>query len=233
MSYQRLAAGSITRNLTILTLKEWHPVRSSESRPAGRSGCDSHPAPNTHSIAPIGAQAMGARRNSHKAEQLASDLGLHLDSKAKGTYLLLAKLDRSRQLCVGKLGIYPFPSGWYAYAGSAMGSGGLSARLARHLRAEKRMHWHIDYLLAAAELRASWHIVATARLECAWAGALMGLVNAQIIVRRFGASDCRCHAHLIYLGDGPRYQEISEVLASASRDQGIADALRLLTCTRY
>ena len=30
--------------------------------------------------------------------------------------------------------------------------GGLDARVARHLRAEKKLHWHIDYLLERASV---------------------------------------------------------------------------------
>ncbi|OYT40997.1 MAG: hypothetical protein B6U89_00365 [Desulfurococcales archaeon ex4484_58] len=38
--------------------------------------------------------------------------------------------------------------GFYIYVGSARGPGGLRARINRHLRREKKLFWHIDYLLS-------------------------------------------------------------------------------------
>jgi len=46
-------------------------------------------------------------------------------------------------------GQIPFPAGWYVYTGSARN--GLAQRVGRHLRHNKRKHWHIDYLLAVAD----------------------------------------------------------------------------------
>jgi len=42
-----------------------------------------------------------------------------------------------------------FPKGYYCYTGSARGSGStnLKHRIGRHLKKEKRMFWHIDYVL--------------------------------------------------------------------------------------
>jgi Uri superfamily endonuclease len=117
----------------------------------------------------------------------------------KGTYLLVARLKRAARIQVGKLGQFDFAAGWYAYAGSALGPGGLEARLARHARRDKRNHWHIDYLLQHAVLEEIWQAAWPQRLECAWAAAIAGLPGAQLPVRGFGASDCRCAAHLIYL----------------------------------
>jgi Uri superfamily endonuclease len=107
-------------------------------------------------------------------------------------------LDKSVSLAVGRLGRFTFPAGYYVYAGSARGPGGLSARLARHRRRGKRLHWHVDYLLARARLVEAWTVVSDRRLECAWARAVMALPGAQVPVPRFGASDCRCPAHLVF-----------------------------------
>ena len=134
----------------------------------------------------------------------------------KGTYLLLARLETKAALTVGRLGTFAFPRGWYAYAGSAMGPGGIPARLAHHCRSEKRTHWHIDYLLAYSTVEAYWYVEATERLECAWAAALSELPAARLLVPRFGASDCRCPGHLVYLPCRPLDREIERALASAS-----------------
>jgi Uri superfamily endonuclease len=114
-----------------------------------------------------------------------------------GTYVLIVHLPRSRTIIVGKLGEFSFPGGWYAYAGSARGPGGLAARVARHRRETTTRHWHIDYLRAHAEPVSVWHTVGSQRLECSWAGALSELPGASAPAPGFGASDCRCPAHLV------------------------------------
>jgi Uri superfamily endonuclease len=63
----------------------------------------------------------------------------------KGSYILLLKLNKPRQIFVGNLGISCFTEGSYAYVGSALN--GLEARVSRHSRLNKKHHWHIDYLL--------------------------------------------------------------------------------------
>ena len=140
---------------------------------------------------------------------------------ARGTYLLWIRLDQPAPITVGRLGTFPFPAGWYAYAGSALGPGGLEARLARHLqarrgRAKKRLHWHIDYLLQHAHVAQVWQIISPARLECAWASAIRALPGAETPVPGFGASDCRCSAHLVYLMDRPGDRLIAEALRGIS-----------------
>jgi Uri superfamily endonuclease len=116
-----------------------------------------------------------------------------------GTYVLILHLPRSvEDICIGRLGWFRFPSGWYAYVGSARGPGGLATRLARHLRPLKPLHWHIDYLRARAEPVEVWYATGTQKRECAWARALSGLSGAHVLIPRFGASDCRCPAHLIH-----------------------------------
>lgn len=137
-------------------------------------------------------------------------------ASAKGTYLLLIQLSQPIELVVGRLGPLIFGAGWYAYAGSALGPGGLRARLARHARREKRIHWHIDYLLECAQLVQSWQIACPARLECEWAAALVRLTQAQITVHRFGASDCRCPGHLVYWPKRPKKSEVEATLRTAS-----------------
>jgi Uri superfamily endonuclease len=116
-----------------------------------------------------------------------------------GTYALVIALDRSQNITIGRRGGFHFPAGFYIYVGSALGPGGLSARLARHLRAEKRLHWHIDFLLRSVRARVveAWTMESAARLECEWARAMMQWPGARIVVPRFGASDCRCGSHLI------------------------------------
>lgn len=114
-----------------------------------------------------------------------------------GSYQLLLWLESPMQVAVGRLGSVAFPAGWYVYTGSARG--GLAARVARHLRRRKRRRWHIDYLLAHARVAAVLCRAGDGRGECAHSRAALALPGARVVVAGFGASDCRCPAHLVLL----------------------------------
>ena len=118
-----------------------------------------------------------------------------------GIYHLLIQLLQPQEIIVGKLGLFRFPAGYYVYTGSALN--GLEARVARHRRKEKRLHWHIDYLLQYAKIIDVVYHITTERLECEYNRQIMNLPDAQIIVPRFGASDCKCDAHLVYFLSRP------------------------------
>jgi Uri superfamily endonuclease len=83
----------------------------------------------------------------------------------------------------------------------------------RHLRAEKRLHWHVDYLAARAPVIEVWYVESGERLECAWAARLRALPGAATLVEGFGSSDCGCRAHLIWLPDGVTDGALREALA--------------------
>jgi Uri superfamily endonuclease len=130
-----------------------------------------------------------------------------------GTYALVLNLPCSAaDVSVGRLGHFRFLAGWYVYAGSARGPGGLAARLARHLRTSKSLHWHVDYLRAQACPIEIWYTTGTRKRECAWTRALLALPGARIPVPRFGASDCRCVAHLVYFAAPPGVAAFADVL---------------------
>lgn len=120
-----------------------------------------------------------------------------------GTYLLVLSLRSEQRIWVGALGEIEFPAGWYLYAGSALGPGGLHARLARHQRRlttqgmVKRAHWHVDYLREYADWGGAWIREGDRRLECDWAAALRRLPASEVVAPGFGASDCGCPAHLV------------------------------------
>lgn len=118
---------------------------------------------------------------------------------APGTYILELHLPQPADLPIGALGLWYFPVGFYFYVGSAWGAGGLAARVGRHLRGSGKRHWHIDFLRPHAFPIAVWAAPGR-RCECVWAGALLQLPQASVIVPRFGVSDCDCATHLIYVG---------------------------------
>lgn len=137
-----------------------------------------------------------------------------------GTYALLMELAHPRTLPIGRLGRLSFPSGEYIYIGSALGPGGLQARLRRYLTTGRRLHWHIDHLLKEAALRGILYLVAEQRLECTWCQALAALPGACFAAPGFGSSDCRaqpyrCLAHLIAFPLGVATEAIRLSLAQA------------------
>src|SRR4030042_2076976 len=107
-----------------------------------------------------------------------------------GTYALVIRSENQLNIPVGRLGTYNFNSGYYVYAGSALR--GLNSRLKRHLKREKPLHWHIDYLLQQASIIQIWYSLSAERLECAWNEILAQLPGAVPYITGFGSSDCRC-----------------------------------------
>jgi Uri superfamily endonuclease len=114
---------------------------------------------------------------------------------AETSYRLLIDVSRPVRCAIGRLGAFEFPAGRYVYTGSA--KRGMDARIARHLRQQKALRWHIDYLLGAPGVRVV-DVVRSRREECASNRAVRG----RVVASGFGASDCRagCGAHLKYLG---------------------------------
>lgn len=111
----------------------------------------------------------------------------------KGDYLLLIRLSTAREITVGRLGTINFKPGGYVYVGSALG--GLKNRIERHLRKERKFHWHIDYLLEYAHVDNILTIVTDKSLECDLAEFLGRHFDS---VPHFGSSDCKCKSHLFY-----------------------------------
>ncbi len=137
-----------------------------------------------------------------------------MSEPTKGTYALVLHLEHREEITVGKLGTFTFPAGYYLYVGSALGPGGLEARLAHHRRRGKKLCWHIDHLLKHAQLVEVWSAASTDKLECLWAQAARELPGSEIPVPGFGSSDCRCLSHLIHLARKPSYEEFTAQIAN-------------------
>ncbi len=117
----------------------------------------------------------------------------------KGIYILIIKVSARLDLRIGKLGRFSFPTGFYTYTGSALG--GLRKRITRHLRREKRKHWHIDFLVERSMVKHVIVIPTDERLECRINRFLLQREGVSIPVKEFGSSDCSCGAHLLYWGE--------------------------------
>ena len=127
----------------------------------------------------------------------------------KGSYVLVIDLEQDTRLTVGRLGTFDFPAGRYLYLGSALN--GLEGRVRRHLRRDKKLHWHVDYLTTAADVSEVWWAISEERLECRWAEAALAR-GGQVVAPGFGSSDCRCPTHLVYVGAGEKLGLVREGL---------------------
>jgi sugar fermentation stimulation protein A len=108
-------------------------------------------------------------------------------------------MPKGRIIRVGRLGRFHFRPGVYFYVGSAQRN--LSARLERHSRKKKPLHWYIDYLSVKTEMLGAITVPGHRELECKLAKDLGRMF--ELAVPGFGASDCRCGGHLFYARELP------------------------------
>jgi Uri superfamily endonuclease len=128
-----------------------------------------------------------------------------------GTYALLLRIAVSGAILIGQRPLSLTP-GWAIYVGSAFGPGGLAGRLRHHRRLAVCPHWHIDYLRPYAALEALWYSADPIRRECLWAEVAVQALGGRAPPFRFGASDCRCRAHLYCFEARPKAAELMAAL---------------------
>jgi Uri superfamily endonuclease len=105
---------------------------------------------------------------------------------------------------VGRLGDMQLQSGFYVYVGSALGSGGVRARLAHHMHHAQHPHWHIDFLRMHTTLEEIWFNYDRKSREHAWARCFAEMRGASVPLAGFGSSDCDCETHLFFFEKRPR-----------------------------
>jgi Uri superfamily endonuclease len=131
-------------------------------------------------------------------------------SPNSGVYLVLLRLTRPAAIRVGALGRCHLPAGWYVYAGSAQRA--LRARVARHLRRRKPVHWHIDRLTTHRHVVRLGAVLLLGRAsECDAGRVAQALIDGVAPVPGFGASDCRrgCAAHLWWTGSKRAFDRLA------------------------
>ncbi len=131
-----------------------------------------------------------------------------------GNYLLEIQAPALPAVKIGRLGRFDLPGGWYYYVGSARGPGGLRARLGRHLKPNKRLHWHIDYLLELSPVKRVFWAETAGNIEHDWANLLRATFSGLVLCPGFGASDCRCKAHLFYFSEKISIDQFAEACRS-------------------
>ena len=111
----------------------------------------------------------------------------------KGIYCLIIKVNKTIEVKIGALGSIVFKKGIFVYAGSAQNN--LRKRVERHKSKEKKMRWHIDYLLANphAEIERVFYKESCKDEECRIA---LELSKCEESIKGFGCSDCSCKSHL-------------------------------------
>jgi len=114
----------------------------------------------------------------------------------KGSYLLIVELEDDQVISIDMKEKRRFDKGNYVYVGSALN--GLEKRIQRHLKADKKMHWHIDYLLEHSKIIDVFYKENIHKEECDIAKTFD---ENLISIKGFGCSDCRCESHLFY---GPK-----------------------------
>ncbi|MGY5853264.1 MAG: GIY-YIG nuclease family protein [Candidatus Thorarchaeota archaeon] len=141
----------------------------------------------------------------------------------KGVYALVINLPNHFHGQVGALGSVTLTPGCWVYLGSARGttSTSLEHRIRRHFSNDKKIHWHIDYLLTgnAHVERAIW-AECERDIECLLAEAIGERDDFERGPTGFGASDCKreCGSHLFgFSGSG----KLDVVLISIFRKFGL------------
>lgn len=119
-----------------------------------------------------------------------------------GTYALVFECRKPATIEVGRLGAVELQQGFYIYVGSALGPGGVKARVERHWRSDKRLHWHLDYVTEYLTPVEAWYVNGTSRDEHRWAATLAAQSDIST-VQAFGASDCSCGSHFFRSSDSP------------------------------
>jgi Uri superfamily endonuclease len=116
----------------------------------------------------------------------------------KGAYCLVLAFPRSMTIEIGSLGKLTFEKGFYIYIGSAMN--GIENRVERHLRKDKKIHWHIDYLTASGVVKIHKVYIkeSSKREECLVAREVS---SHGLPIEGFGSSDCKCLSHLYRVKD--------------------------------
>lgn len=117
--------------------------------------------------------------------------------QAPGVYALILALPSWVEVRVGSAKSRLSP-GLYVYVGSARGSGGLRARVSRHVKRKEGVKWHVDQLTLSAA-RVELVVYAECKCEeCALVPHLEARGFAHLALG-FGSSDCRrgCTSHLL------------------------------------
>lgn len=127
--------------------------------------------------------------------------------------MLVAYLPAPAVISAGSLGEMSLDEGHYLYCGSAQA--GLMPRLARHMRVEKKKHWHIDSLTCRAVVIGALTFAGAKDTECLLAATVASVPGIEPIGDGFGSSDCGCPTHLFRLRNDVPLSVVLDVIRSS------------------
>jgi Uri superfamily endonuclease len=159
--------------------------------------------------------------------------GTHQIERLTGNGIYTLTIFLSKEIClnVGKLGPGEFTKGYYTYMGSALGRGAssLKRRISRHIQKKKRNFWHIDFLLANENATVTSVVAAQTheKLECTLNSHIKSEVGGKILMKEFGASDCKkkCESHLLFFPDITEEPILIQKIVKYYKDLGLSPLL--------
>ena len=122
-----------------------------------------------------------------------------------GIYALLIMMER-RRIKIGSLGNIEFKKGYYVYIGSSQKN--LNRRIERHYRKEKKLRWHIDYLLQYGEILD----YTTVNLGKEWEEKIAKKLEKEFeFIPNFGSSDSHARSHLFYCKSWNIWERVKDI----------------------
>ena len=119
---------------------------------------------------------------------------------SSGIYVLEIYAPSPFEVAIKKFSEVHFPKGYYYYIGSAQKN--LGHRINRHLKLNKKLHWHIDYITSNIKINIKSILIFKdfpRDFECKLTGELQDQFSLIHIAKGFGNSDCNiCESHLLY-----------------------------------
>ncbi len=112
-----------------------------------------------------------------------------------------------------------FQTGYYYYVGSAQKN--FEQRIKRHLKLDKKLHWHIDYFTTNENTdikNVYFFKKAPHSFECELTSQLQNKFNLKHLAKGFGNSDCSiCESHLLYSQRQIIYSQLLSLYQSVVR----------------
>ncbi len=129
-----------------------------------------------------------------------------------GTYVLIFYIKKPIKLRFkGKENL--IEPGHLLYFGSARN--GLVSRLKYHLlKQDKKKHWHVDWLTTNkdVEIEAVGYNIDENESECKISQHVLEKKLGDIVIKKFGSTDCKCITHLFHVKSMQEYWEILQDL---------------------
>ncbi len=139
-----------------------------------------------------------------------------ITDKISGTYLLEIYAPEEFEIKAKKFIGVKFPPGYYYYSGSAQK--GYNARLTRHLKESKTLHWHIDYLTTKKSNKITTIFLfenAPRERECEVVQTLINEFHMDDSFSGFGNGDCKtCGTHLLYSKEKINHSQLTSLYQS-------------------